>query len=74
MFLTGYFEGCAVATVSVLLDDVIAWGTTSSGSKAGLVECKGVDVKPTTPNPMAVAFGDPYLRVFDRRRVGPGAC
>jgi hypothetical protein len=52
-------------------DSVTAWVTTSTGTRAGLVECKGVD--PTAPHLMAVACGDPCVRVFDRRRVGTGA-
>lgn len=45
----------------------------TAGPRAGLVECKGLDVNVANPNMMAVACGDPYVRVFDRRRVGTGA-
>jgi hypothetical protein len=44
----------------------------TAGPRGGLVECKGVDVNATAPHLMAVACGDPYVRVFDRRRVGTG--
>lgn len=44
----------------------------SAGPRAGLVECKGLDLNPTQPHLMAVACGDPYVRVFDRRRLSTG--
>jgi WD and tetratricopeptide repeat-containing protein 1 len=44
----------------------------TAGPRGGLVECKGVDVNSAAPHLMAVACGDPYVRVFDRRRVGTG--
>jgi hypothetical protein len=44
----------------------------TAGPRGGLIECKGVDVNPIAPHLMAVACGDPFVRVFDRRRVGTG--
>ncbi|GBF94894.1 hypothetical protein Rsub_08137 [Raphidocelis subcapitata] len=37
------------------------------------VEVKGLDICPTAPHLLALACGDPFVRVFDRRRLGPGA-
>eukprot|EP00878_Enallax_costatus_P025492 GHUV01027276.1.p1 GENE.GHUV01027276.1~~GHUV01027276.1.p1 ORF type:complete len:315 (+),score=72.05 GHUV01027276.1:949-1893(+) len=42
---------------------------TAAGPHQQLVECKGVDVNHLQPHLMAVACGDPYVRVFDRRKL-----
>jgi hypothetical protein len=33
------------------------------------VECKGLDINQHNPHLLGVACGDPYVRLFDRRRL-----
>jgi WD and tetratricopeptide repeat-containing protein 1 len=44
----------------------------TAGPQSSMVECKGLDLNPVNPNLLAVACGDPYVRVFDRRQLSPG--
>ncbi|KAF6262611.1 hypothetical protein COO60DRAFT_599677 [Scenedesmus sp. NREL 46B-D3] len=54
----------AYGSANVLVD------LAAAGPSGGLLECKGVDVSAAAPHLMAVACGDPYVRVFDRRCIG----
>lgn len=40
---------------------------------ADSVDLKGLDINQARPHQMAVACGDPYVRVFDRRKLSLGA-
>jgi hypothetical protein len=42
------------------------------GGPGRRVELKGLDICPTAPHLMAVACGDPFVRLFDRRMLAPG--
>jgi hypothetical protein len=42
------------------------------GDRGRLVECKGLAINPLNPALLAVACGDPYVRVYDRRMLATG--
>ena len=45
--------------------------TGSSKGGAGRTEIKGLDICQANPHMLALACGDPYVRLYDRRRLSP---
>lgn len=41
----------------------------AAGPAGALVECKGLAINQQNPHLLGVACGDPYVRLFDRRRL-----
>jgi WD and tetratricopeptide repeat-containing protein 1 len=48
-------------------------GSSSSSSRggSGRTEIKGLDICQANPHLLALACGDPYVRIYDRRRLSP---
>lgn len=48
---------------------VLCGGCCAAGPAGALVECKGLAINQQNPHLLGVACGDPYVRLFDRRRL-----